>query len=106
MDKNRILEMSRRDNEKKDPYELEIKNKALNASRIAMAGVLFVIYSVKMFVKGEKDNEFWSAIAICLAVQFIYMGIKLKDKTKLTIGIVYGVIFAVSLVLCIKEILM
>ena len=96
MDKNKILEMSRMENENKDPYETEIVRKAMNSGHLSMVIVVFVIYISGIIVNGEQDYLVWSIMAVSLASQNLYRGIKLKKKDVLICGVVWSIIFVTS----------
>ena len=96
MDKEKILAMSRQENEKKDPYEMKIYNKAGRNASAAMAAVVFILYVAGIFINGRQDYGIWSIMAVCSAVRYLYTGVKLKKKDHLTLGVVWSLIFAVS----------
>ena len=96
MDKNKILEMSRKENEKKDPFELEVAGKANNYAGLGMAIVVFILYVTNILARGEQDYGIWSIMAISMAVRYLYTGKKKKKKDQLGLGVVWGIIFAIS----------
>ena len=96
MDKNKILEMSRKENEKNDPFELEVAGKANNCAGLGMAIVVFILYVTIILARGEQDYGIWSIMAISMAVRYLYTGIKLKKKDQLGLGVLWGIIFAIS----------
>lgn len=96
MDKEKILAMSRKENENKDPFELEVNNKAISIAHISTAIILFIIYVTGIMVNGKRDYLIWSIMAVNMAAQFMYRGIKLKKKDSLVLGAVWAVIFLIS----------
>ena len=89
MDKEKILEMSRKENNDRDLYLLEIDSKS---ERFAgtIAGILcFVLYLTEQIITGNKNRSLWSIFSIYIAVDRIYKGIKLKKKSSLIFGIIW-----------------
>ena len=96
MDKEKILAMSREENEKNDPFELDVANKANHFAGLGMAIVVFILYVANIFVKGEQDYGIWSIVAVSAAVKYVYTGKKLEKKDHLTLGILWSIIFVTS----------
>ena len=71
MDKNKILEMSRKENEKNDPFELEVAGKANYYAGLGMAIVVFILYVTNILARGEQDYGIWSIMAISMAVRYM-----------------------------------
>ena len=96
MNKDEILAMSRKDNENKDPYELDIANKANHFAGMGMAIVVFILYVANLIVKGEQNYGIWSIMAVSMAVRYVYTGKKLEKKDHLTLGVLWSIIFVTS----------
>ena len=96
MNKEEILAMSRKENDKKDPFELEVNNKAVRMAHIATAIVVFIIYVTGIMVNDKQDYLIWSIMAVSMGTQFLYRGIKLKKKDSLGLGALWAVIFLIS----------
>ena len=98
MNKEEILAMSRKENDKKDPFELEVNNKAVRMAHIATAIVVFIIYVTGIMVNDKQDYLIWSIMAVSMGTQFLYRGIKLKKKDTLMLGALWAVIFLISFI--------
>ncbi len=96
MNKEDILAMSRKDNDKKDPYEMEIASKGNHIASAGMAIVVFILYVSNIFFKGEQDYGLWSIMAISMAVRYLYTGIRLKKRDQVILGVCWCVIFVLS----------
>ncbi|WP_024857831.1 DUF6442 family protein [Ruminococcus albus] len=98
MDKERVLAMSRKENEYKDPYTMEIENKANLLAGDAMLTIVSIIFIVSLLVNGEPDYLMWSIVFVSNAFKLVYSGIKLKDKKQLRLGIGYTCLFLMSFI--------
>ena len=94
MNKEDILAMSRKENENKDPYGLEVASRAGHYGGLAMAVVVFILYISSFIFRGELDWGIWSIMAAASAVRYLYSGIKLRQKYVVILGAAWCVIFA------------
>lgn len=89
MNKDEILEKSRRENSQKDPYEMEINLKASQIG-VSFSFVLgFILFLVQLILGGGMNYSFWSIIMAVNAGASIYKGIKLSDRKNLIMGAVW-----------------
>ena len=98
MNKEEILAMSRKENDKKDPFEMEINRKAMRFSHMATAILVFIIYVAGLIINGEQDYLVWSIMAVSSATQYLYRGIKLKKQDTIVIGAMWTLIFVISFI--------
>lgn len=92
MNKDEILEKSRRENSKKDPYEMEINLKAFQIG-ISFSFVLgFILFLVQLILGEGMNYSFWSIIMAVNAGASIYKGIKLSDRKNLRMGAAWGLL--------------
>lgn len=90
MNKEQILEISRKENREQDLYELHVSEKS--ATTGALTGVLIcaVLFVSEFFICGNLNFSLWSIIAGMNAGVGIYKGIKLKNKSKIAIGLLWA----------------
>ncbi len=97
MNKEEILEMSRKENKEQDLYELHVSEKSATIG--ALIGVLIcaVLFVSEIFICGNPNFSLWSIIAGINAGVGIYKGIKLRKTSTLATGIMYAVVAALML---------
>lgn len=97
MNKEQILEMSRKENKEQDLYELHVSEKSATIG--ALIGVLIcaVLFVSEIFICGNTNFSLWSIIAGINAGVGIYKGIKLRKTSTLATGIMYAVVAALML---------
>ena len=82
MKKEEILEASKRENKKKDIYEIEIEAKGCNIACMCML-VLACFYFIYEIVTGKGQNPaFYSIIALYNAILYSYKAIKIEKRRK------------------------
>lgn len=85
MEKEEILEESRKENKKKDAYEIEVENNGCKIAALAML-ILISVYFIYEIATGKGTNPaLYSAIAICEAALYGYKAIKLEKHRGLSI---------------------
>lgn len=89
MNKDEILEKSRRENSKKDPYEMEIDLKSSNLGMVCSIVLCLVLFLVQRIAGGVFNYGFWSIIMAENAGAFIYKGIKLHNRSNMIMGAVW-----------------
>ena len=85
MNKEDILERSRKENRKKDAYELEVEYKAGTISAILMLVLAFIYFSYEIFTGKGSNPAFYSIITIYNSAFFTYKSIKLEKNRALSI---------------------
>ena len=93
MKKEEILEANKKDNQKKDVYEMEIDSKACRLASIAMFCVAFILLVYEMAIDKGINPAFYSFLAIFNAVAYGYKAYKLEKNRGLNlfISIVWGI---------------
>ena len=85
MKKEEILEMSKKENKKKDMYAIQVEAKGATIAAAVMV-ILAGIYYAYEILSGKGSNPaLYSIITIYNAVIFGYKGIKIKEKRGLCI---------------------
>ena len=100
MEKEEILEESRKENKKKDVFEIEVENKGCKFAALAML-ILVTVYFVYEILSGKGSNPaLYSAITIFSSVSYGYRAIKVKNRRGLYAftAIIWGVL-TITLVL-------
>ena len=85
MKKEEILEMSRKENQNKDAYEIEVESRGSKLAGIMMLILSTVYYCYEIIIGKGENYSFYSLIALYCAVLFGYKAIKLEKRRKLYI---------------------
>lgn len=103
MNKNEILEKSRNENKKADPYEMEVTRKGTEYGMIAactLATILFIIH----YLQGQGLNyELYAIVMTANAVSAFYNVIKLKEKKYIIQAICFSIMIPILIFLIILE---
>ena len=94
MNKEKVLEMSRQENKEKDLFELEVNKKASTVGICVAAIICGLLFAAEIFICGTPNYGLWSIIAAINGGIYLYSGIKLKNKGKLTVGVIFALITA------------
>ncbi|WP_432650423.1 DUF6442 family protein [Huintestinicola sp.] len=89
MNKEEILEKSRRENGQKDPYEMEINLKASQIGTMCALILCFVLFVVQILAGGGMNYGLWGVIMAACGAANLYAGIRLKNKNRIALGICY-----------------
>lgn len=103
MNKEKVLEMSRQENKDKDLFELDVKNKATQVSSITSVIVCAILYAAEIMICGGRNYGLWTIIAAFIASTFLYTGIKLRNKKKIAIGVLWTVVAVIAIVTAISN---
>lgn len=80
MKKEEILEMSRKENKKKDVYASEVERKGAVIAAVTMIVLAGIYYCYEIITAKGQNYAMYSLIAVYCAIVFGYRGIKLKEK--------------------------
>lgn len=80
MKKEEILEASKKENKKKDIYEIEVETKGCKIAALAMILLTTIYYCYEIFTVKGQNITLYSLIAIYCAVVYGYKGVKLEKK--------------------------
>ena len=89
MDKDEILERSRKEHKDRDLVELEVINKATMAANVvgmAVCGILTVIHAI---IQKRMDNSAWTVMFAIMTAACLYKYFRLRRGYDLFIGLVY-----------------
>ena len=105
MDKDEILERSRKENKDMDLVELEAINHAnmiANVVGVVVCGVLTVIHAV---IREGMDNSAWTVMFSILSTIMLVKFVKLRRRHELLIGLVYLFITILFFVWYLRDVL-
>ena len=89
MDKNEILEKSRKENSKQDEFAKDVNKKCSMIGMISVAIVCFSLLTIEPLF-GKEINEGYGVILTTVNVSmWLYKGIKLKDKHYIIISMIW-----------------
>ena len=90
MNKEEILQKSRKEHQNQDPYEKEISKFAGMGGTIAAVIACFILMCLEIFI-GNGNPSGWQAIMMAtLAGEFLARGIKSKRAWEIVMGILSG----------------
>ena len=92
MKKEEILEMSRKENKKKDFAVIEIENQAVKIASIGMLVLTSVYFCLEIFIQGKTNYGWYSLLALYCAIVYGYKGIKIKNKLEIFCMIIWGLL--------------
>ena len=95
MEKEEILNASRRENQKKDLVEIEIENKGAKIASFGLLILSTIFYVVEITLKGVNNYGWYAMIALFCAISFGYKGIKLKKKMSIINAIIWSIVTVV-----------
>ena len=85
MKKEEILEASKKENKKRDVYELEVESKGCQYGALSMLILTTVFYCYEIFTAKGSNPALYALIAIYCSVSFGYKAIKIDRAKKLHI---------------------
>ena len=94
MKKEEILEKSRKENKKRDMYEIDVENKGVKIAAILML-ILATFYYCYEIITGKGENySFYSIIAIYCFALYGYKAIKIEKRRALYIvcSVLWGLV--------------
>ena len=91
MNKEEILAKSRKENENRDPYTLEVCTKAANLAGVVILVLASIFYALEIMFTTTPNFGMYALVAIYNATNFLYRGIKTKQKIFVISGIAFTV---------------
>ena len=85
MKKEEILAMSRKENKKKDVYEIEVENKGCKIAVLCMLFLITFYYCYEIIIGKGQNYTLYSLLAIYCTIIYGYKAIKLEKRRKLHI---------------------
>ena len=105
MDKDEILERSRKEHKDMDFVELEVIKKAnmiANVVGVVVCGILTVIHAI---IRESMDNSAWTVMFSILSTIMLVKFAKLRRRHELMIGLIYLFITALFFVWYLRDVL-
>ena len=105
MDKDEILERSRKENKDMDLVELEVINKAnmiANVVGVMVCGILTVIHAI---VRESMDNSAWTVMFSILSTIMLVKYAKLHRWHELMVGLIYLFVTVLFFVWYLRDVL-
>ena len=91
MQKEEILEKSRRENKNQDPYEKQVVVAGRNAGAIAAAVLATVFFVVQILTGGGMNYGLYAVVFIIPATGFTFKAIKLRRRHEIAVAALYWV---------------
>ena len=94
MEKEEILEASKKENKNKDVYEIQVESKGATYAGLSMLILALIFYTYEIFSGKGSNPAFYSIITIYNAVLFGYKAIKLDKRKGLYVftSVVWGIL--------------
>ena len=89
MDREQILEQSRKENKEQDLYEQEVLLKGSSYGAITGAIIATLFFIVQILAGGGRNHGLYAVIFSIAATSFIYKAIKLKRKHEIFVASIY-----------------
>jgi hypothetical protein len=89
MNKDEILQKSRKENKDKDIFEKEVLKEAGNAAAITAAILSALFFAIQIFAGGGMNYGFWAIVFSIQAAGFTVKAIRLKRKHEIVMAILY-----------------
>lgn len=83
MNRDEILEASKRENKNKDVYEIEVERKGASFAAISMVLLAFVFFTYELISGKGTNPALYSIITIYNAVLYGYKAFKIEKNRKL-----------------------
>ena len=104
MEKEKILEASRKDNKNKDVAKIENENKAVKFAAIGIVLLSTIYFTMDIFIKGKTNYGFYSIIALYNSIFYGYTAIKTKKKINIINALIWTVLAIMLIIVYIKNI--
>lgn len=96
MNKEEILEASKRENKRKDLYAIEVDSNGTKLAGIIGVVLTTVLCTLEIILKGTRNDGIFAIAAAFIAVTSLYRGSKIKRVSSIVAGIIWT-IFAIAL---------
>ncbi len=98
MKKEEILEMSRKENKKRNLAEIEIEKQGIKYASMGVIILATIYFCLEIVITGKTNGGLYSVIALYCAMFFGYKGLKTKRKLPLICGIIWTLVTIVLIV--------
>lgn len=89
MNKNEILEMSRKENKNQDPYEKEISQNAGNIAAVVAAILATIFYVIQILVGLGSNYGLYAVVFSVPATGYLVSAIRMKNRRDTLAAIVF-----------------
>lgn len=104
MEKEKILEASRNENQKKDLARIENQTKAVKYAAFGVVILATIYFCMEIFIKGKTNYGWYSIIALYCSIFYGYEAIKDKKKVLIFSSIIWTIVTIILVVSYIKDI--
>ncbi len=87
MNKEEILEKSKKENKNRDPYEMEVSNNGFTLGFVSAMMIGIILWAVELIATGICEYRIYCLAVAVIAVSSLYRGVKLKNKRLVCIGV-------------------
>ena len=105
MDKDEILEKSRKEHKDRDFVELEVINKANMIANVVGMVVCAALTLIHAVLQKRMDNSAWTVMFSIMTAVFLYKYYKLRKWHELMIGLIYLFITILFFVWYLRDVL-
>ncbi|MGN1249700.1 MAG: DUF6442 family protein [Candidatus Spyradocola sp.] len=91
MQKEEILEKSRRENKNQDPYEKQVITAGGNAGAIAAAVLATVFFVAQILTGGGINYGLYAVVFVIPATGFTVKAIRLRRRHEIVVAVIYWV---------------
>ena len=91
MNKEEILAKSREENKDKDLYAIEVMKKGSYIDILTAIITISILFVTEILVCGSTNYGLWAILTAINSSSNLYRGIKLKEKSKIIMGIIWAV---------------
>ena len=94
MKKEEILEKSRKENKKKDVYEIQVESKGATIAAVVMLLLAFIYYTYEILTAKGTNPALYSIITIYCTVIYGYKAVKIENHRALNAftSIIWGIL--------------
>ncbi len=89
MNREEILEKSRKENEGIDEFEKEVLKEGRSAGAVAAAVVAFLLFIVQICLDKGQNYGLYAVLVSMAAAQFVVKAVKLKRKHEIALAAFY-----------------
>ena len=97
MDKNEILEKSRKENNGKDEYHIALNKSVAKVGFITFGVLCIILITVEDVLLGNFNPAYTVLLSAVNFTIWFYKGIKLKDKTLIVFSIILFIVMVWSI---------
>lgn len=92
MNKDEILEKSKKENQSADPYAVEVQKKGffLGASSAVMVSSILML--IRFIKENTLDYSIMAMMFVLNAVMYTYAAVKLKEKKTVLVAIIFDIL--------------